>query len=208
MYAEQLAIEEVASRICECVATAIETYASVSGEYPGEMPEYFMAATVFQGLGHALTMTLESNSTYLWECNVDAKRRQKGLPSSDERPKPSNAYESAFGQRRADLVVYRGDPLRKSEMDMFCLVEFKRFSFSEDDYKKLVTWLDFLDACPYGIACGFCEADETECLGRLRQGAEKAGDKWITGRVARPPAFSESYQTFARVVANKKFGGA
>ncbi len=195
-------IEEVATRICDQVASAIERYDSISG---GEdLPEHYLQSHVLAGLGDVLTMTMETVSNTLWTWHADMKQRwskQLGGPL----PIKPEAYERTVGGRRADLVVFKGDHTRKNEMDFLCLVEFKKGTLDIWDYEKIKAWLTFLDTCPYGIVCGFCAVSFEQSLEQWKGTVQTSGDTWVHGRVARPLFSDENFQTFARVVKNRGY---
>jgi hypothetical protein len=65
-------IEETARRVCAEIASAVEKYVNVSGA--SDLPEHFVQSYVFANLGDVLTMTLETNSSKLWEWNGRLRR--------------------------------------------------------------------------------------------------------------------------------------
>jgi hypothetical protein len=111
-------IEETATRICDAMAGAIELYASNSGCAPGDLPESFVSAYVFESLGPVLTMTMETKSSTLWEWSCDMRCRWGGLPTGEAPPaKPPGFY--TVGTRRPDLVLYK-EIIRRRTIRTFC----------------------------------------------------------------------------------------
>lgn len=196
-------IEETAIRVCDEIACAIERYASMSGEGAEDMPESFLGACVFTNLGPVLTMTLETNSTKLWAWNADARRRWNNQPDAPLPRQPAD-YKAKVGVRRVDLAIFQGDHTRKSETTFLCLVEFKKWWPSDDDVQKLRDWFPFIDTCPYGICCCFARVDD-DTFRCLQENAERDGDIWVAGRLARPLADAANYRTFARVLRNPHY---
>jgi len=201
-------IDEVAKRICDQVAAGIEKYLNVSGCGIDDLPEHFLQAYVLVGLGDVLTITMETGSTKLWQWNADARRRWAGQRTDSPVPSPPAKYNSAVGSQRTDLVIFRGDHTKKNEMDLLCLVEFKKWILSERDYRKMTAWLPFIDTCPYGIVCGFCESQLEGALADWGSTVRQSGDAWVLGQIARPLGVPESYSTFARVLNNHGYKGS
>src|SRR5271167_5205250 len=99
----------------------------------------------------------------------------------------SMEYTTQCGGRRADLVIYKGDHTRKSEMEFLCLVEFKVGSVDNNDLQKIVDWFQFIDSCRYGAICTAMEMPQKEeRLSHCRNIAQTAGRIPVYGRVARP----------------------
>ncbi|MGJ0391352.1 MAG: hypothetical protein ACR650_01095 [Methylocystis sp.] len=198
-------IEETATRICDAIAGAIELYASISGDPPGELPESFVSAYVFASLGPVLTMTMETNSSKLWEWSCDMRRRWRGLPTGQPTPAVPPEFVPTVGMRRADLVLYKGDHTKKNETDFLCLVEFKTWGSIDSDAKKIREWFQFIDTCPWGLACGFADITATNQIEIIRKEADVAGDKLVMGRVARPSSGTRNLLTFARILTNVSY---
>jgi hypothetical protein len=195
-------IEEAAIRVCDAMAGASELYASISGSGLEDLPEHFISAHVFAALGSVLTITMETNSKKLWKRSCDTRRRWGGLPPTQLPPTMSPEYNPAVGGRKVDLVLFRGDHSKKSETDLLCLVEFKIYDDIEPDVVKIREWFRFLDTCPWGLACGF--TTKIEWLRIVQDRAERAGDKFVKGRVARPLNAPDTH-TYAQMLSNTNY---
>jgi hypothetical protein len=198
-------IEETATRICDAMAGAIELYASISGCPPGDLPESFISAYVFKSLGPVLTMTMETNSAKLWEWSCDMRRRWRGVSTGEATPAAPSEFVPTVGMRRADLVLYKGDHTRKNETDFLCLIEFKTWGSIDSDAKKIREWFQFIDTCPWGLACGFADTTATGQLKIIQGEADDAGDKLVRGRVARPSTGERNLLTLARILTNSNY---
>jgi hypothetical protein len=199
-------IQEVGIRVCDAAAGAIELYASIAGtDVDDDFPEHLLAAHALANLGSVLTMTMETSGKKLWEWNCDIRRRWNGLPSGQPTPAAPADYFTKFGMRRADLVLFKGDHSKKSETEFLCLVEFKKWTTPELDSRKIRDWFQFVDTCPWGMVCGFSNTNSIEWLRILQDKAEGMGDKFVEGRVARPVSTSDSFQTYARILANSDY---
>jgi hypothetical protein len=205
-------IEEIAIRVCDQVASAIERYAVVYGwsgleDKPAaldDIPESFLRDYVFHGLGDVLTMTLETNNKTLWEWNADHRRRWNGEPYGRSASVPSQ-LEEFKNQKRPDLTIFSYDHTKKSVWDFICLVEIKKY-WSLDpppaDLKRIEDWFRWLDTCPYGMLCATVKLPKDEHIKKLKGAAIAAGHQWITGRIARPAGIAINYQPFARILTN------
>jgi hypothetical protein len=198
-------IEETATRVCDAMAGAIELYASISGSGVTDLPEHFVPAYVLANLGSVLTMTMETNSTKLWDWSCDIRRRWNGLPPGQPTPAAPPDYVSKVGMRRADLVLFRGDHSKKNETDFLCFVEFKTWKDISPDVQKIRDWFQFIDTCPWGMACGLADITSIEWLKIIQDQAESVGDKFVQGRVARPLSTPGNFQTFARLLTNPNY---
>lgn len=199
-------IEETAIRVCDEIAGAIERYASISGEYPDDLPESFIGSCVFANLGPVLTMTMETNAKKLWEWNANARGRWNKDPTAPLPDQPSD-YKAKFQRKRADLVVYKGEHTRKEEMTFLCLVEVAKYWEKASDLEKIRDWFAYIDTCPYGICCGYALIEPSDAFPKLQAGAVEAGDKWLSGRIARPLGTDRNYHTFARLMTNPHYRG-
>jgi len=188
-------ITEMATRICDQLASAVERYAAISGLGLDYIPEGYLRDSVFDGLGDVLTMTLETNNRTLWEWNHNAK--------SSTSPVPTQPLEFK-NQTRPDLVIYKGDYTKKDETKLFCLVEIKKW-WSEDpnDLIKIKNWFRWLDTCRFGMLCAFIDVSNEQYIEKLRIKAEYAGDQWCSGRIARSRGIEKNYQAFARIIEQK-----
>src|SRR5271167_2714894 len=193
-------INETITRACDQLASAMEKYDAISG---GEIPpEHLVASYALMELGDVLTMTAETNSTKLWEWNQDIKQRRSNQPSTLLVASPPE-YTTQCGGRRADLVIYKGDHTRKSEMEFLCLVEFKVGSVDNNDLQKIVDWFQFIDSCRYGAICTAMEMPQKEeWLSHCRNIAQTAGRIPVYGRVARPLWSQQDWQTYAEILEN------
>jgi hypothetical protein len=173
-------IEETATRICDAMAGAIELYASNSGCAPGDLPESFVSAYVFESLGPVLTMTMETKSSTLWEWSCDMRCRWGGLPTGEAPPAKPPGFIRRNAAARLGLV--QGDHTEKNDTDFLCVVEFKTFASIDPDAKKIREWFQFIDTCPWGLACGLADTTATEWLKIIQDQADDAGDKLVWGR--------------------------
>jgi hypothetical protein len=180
-------------------------YAAISGEGFNEVRESFLRDRVFDGLGDVLTMTLETNNSTLWDWNADIRRRWSGLPLGTPTPSQPEEFKNS---KRPDLVIFTGDPTKKSETDFLCLVEIKKWWALDpppDDLTKIDHWFRWLDTCQYGMLCAFVKLPHDEYIEKLKVAAIDAGHQWVAGRIARPLGITENYQPFARILTNKNF---
>jgi hypothetical protein len=196
-------IGETAVRICDQLASAIERYVSISGLGFGDVPESFLRDRVFHGLGDVLTMTLETNNSTLWEWNSNTRQRWNRRRNTAAPPQP----EEFRNYTRPDIVIFTGDHTKKSEMDILCLVEIKKWwVLNTPDLVKIDNWFRWLDTCPNGMLCGFVKIPSNEFIESLKAEAVNAGHQWVAGRIARPLGVTENHQAFARVITNRNFG--
>src|SRR5208282_1259676 len=128
--------------------------------------------------------------------SCDIRRRWNGLPPGQPTPAAPPDYIPKVGQRRADLVLFRGDHSKKNETDFLYLVEFKTWNDIDPDAQRLRDWFEFIDTCPWGMACGLADTNSIEWLGIIQSQAESAGDRFVKGRGARPLSALENFQTF------------
>ena len=193
-------IVETITRVCDQFASAMEKYDAISG---GELPpEHLLASYVLMELGDVLTMTSETNSTKLWNWNQDSTRRRSNQPSTPYAPAPPK-YITQCGERRADLVIFKGDHTKKSEMEFLCLVEFKVGWLDKRDLEKIMAWFPFIDSCRYGAVCTAMEIPQKEQdLGECKRMAQRESRVPVYGRVARPLWSKQNWQTYAEILEN------
>lgn len=198
-------IVETITRVCDQFATAIERYDSISG---GEVaPEHVLATYTMMQLGDVLTMTSETSSRKLWEWDKDISQRRVGQPGLAGAQMPE-AYRNACGSRRADLVIFKGDHTRKSEMEMLCLIEIKCGWVDTDDISKLELWLDYLPTVPFGAICTALETPQKDsALQRWKGEARKAHRIPVLGRTARPLWSRQLWQTYAEILPRREPSG-
>jgi hypothetical protein len=174
-------IDVVIKELCRIGARAVCRYVEVTDLPPGDMPESFILAFIFDRLGNELKMTLESNFFKLLEWNMSSKTGRHSKPSiKDIRALASAANR---GAQRVDLVIF-ADPHRpKSEQDILALVEFKSGWISgggtdippgTSDREKLLLLLKHIDTSRYGVVCGWTAKPQYQ-----RNEARKVGDRWF-----------------------------
>lgn len=174
-------MDEFAIKLCGAMADALERYTEISGELHDLMPEHFAVAHIMHRLGeHGYCLTMETTSSVLWQWHEDGRRR-KGLEAREK----SDKYGDDCGQWRCDLVLFSGDPKRKSIMDLGCLIEIKKGHISRVDIEKVGTWLAHLDTCNHGLVASYCEVPKFErYVDDCRQEAKARDHTWVTGRIA------------------------
>ena len=170
-------IDDVMRKLCDAGARAMGRYAEVSGEGPGDMPEYFMPAFILGQIGDEISVTLETGFSKLVEWNDDTRKRRDLPARSPEEQAKLLALADELGTPRVDMVLFAGQDqgVPKDEQDFLALVEFKRYSASPDDRAKLLRILPHIDTCLYGVVCGNIEDRH---LQSHRAEAEKLGDRW------------------------------
>jgi hypothetical protein len=105
-------INETIIRVCDEFASGIEKYDNIPG---GILPpEHLLASHALMELGDVLTMTAETNGGTLWQWNANRRGHSQSSPPP--------GYQ--FSGRRVDLLIFKGDHTKKSEMGFLCLVEF------------------------------------------------------------------------------------
>ena len=193
-------IVECITRVCDEYARAIERYdVCAGGELP---PECFVVANTLAGLGDVLTMTAETTGRYLWEWNQEFKLRHSQQPPLQVIPE----YITGFRQKKVDLVIYRGDHTKKSEMGFLCLVEFKYGWRGDADLIRLTNLLRHIDTCRYGAICTAFETPQNDkYIAAFDQAAIKDNRKPVRGRIARPLWNKQSWQTHAEIFENPQF---
>jgi hypothetical protein len=82
-------------KICEIAAQAFYRYVEVSRDPCDEPPESFLQSIVFDKLGSAYPMTLESTARKIEEWNEDIRRKMLGKPPA--LPRQQNADSAARG---------------------------------------------------------------------------------------------------------------
>jgi hypothetical protein len=148
-------IDQLLQKFCEAGADAMRRYAEISGEPPDELPEYFMPALIFDRLGSKnMTFTLETNFSKLAEWNKCARVR-RGLPPQPLEERELLRLAEEVRRPRVDMVLYKdklGCP--KHELDIWCIIEFKRGGIDLPDLAKITKVLAHIDTCDYGVVCG------------------------------------------------------
>jgi hypothetical protein len=201
-------VREVAVRICDQVAGAIEKYAHISGEGPYDTPEHFLAAQTLSDLGDVLAMTMETNSNYLWEVHHDVLHLRSGTESGlsgNKRPPRTEIFRGDTGSQRVDLVVYHGDHAKKDHMEIFCIVEFKKSKFSPEDCQKIPIYFRHFPTIPFGIVVFYCDARKEREIANSKHLAVEVNGDLTLGRVAHPQGDANGYQTFACILRNPDY---
>jgi hypothetical protein len=180
----------------------MEKYDAISG---GELPpEHLLASYALMELGDVLTMTSETNSTKLWDWNQDIKV-QRGNSAMAKLPAPAE-YVARCGQKRADLVIFRGDHTKKREMEFLCVIEFKVGSVDNRDLAKIEDWFEYIDTLRYGAICVAMELPQKDdWLNHCEKAAKDAGRVPVYGRIARPLWSGQNWQTYAEILENPRY---
>jgi len=190
-------IDTAITELCEAGARALHRYATVSGEDPSTLPEYFMSAFIFNDIGDRITLTLETPFSKLSEWNNDGRRRLGLPPQSQEETEALLKLAEDIGAPRVDMVMFTGeDGIPKDEQNFLALVEFKRWDIERGgDRSKILRILRHIDTCNYGVACGFARDDHVEWQ---KEKAQECRDFWCQREM--PPLVDEPKYFFcARV---------
>jgi hypothetical protein len=163
-------INKFMTRFCDAGAEAVEEYDRISGEGPGDMPEYFMPAMIVHGLGSDFTMTLETKVKDLRDWNKSSLQRRGQTPGEVDVSNHSNK-SPVKGSRRVDLVVFEGagSTTPKEEQDIFLLAEFKKglldvYNAEDTDEFKLRSLASELQCMKWGVLCGSMEKSKIKIV--------------------------------------------
>ncbi|MFA6019600.1 MAG: hypothetical protein WC722_05000 [Rhodospirillales bacterium] len=192
-------------KICSICVEAICNYERVSGEL-GDVPEYYMASRVFDRLGEEHPMTLETNSSQLWEWNKAQIGRTGtgGTTSGNDYDK----FKETVGTARCDLVIYKltCPTDERNKANFLALVEFKKWERSESDVRKTEVLLKDITCCPYGICVGFVDNGWEGYLDKMRDAARQRRHRFIRGKEMASPLNilngPRKYQAFAEIICN------
>ncbi len=197
-------IESVISELCQIGARAVARYVEITGSPPGDMPEYFMPAYIFDHIGDEITMTLETSFLKLLGWSMDANGAQRSQTTTQDVKALTEAAN--LGSPRVDLVVFKDPHLPKDEQRILALVEFKRgwidgaqIPGRRSDRDKLLMLLNHIDTSQYGVVCGWAPAANRDWA---RNDAMTVGDSWFEHQFELE-GFPTSYYFCARLFGQK-----
>ena len=195
-------VDNIMEKICHHAAQAIRRYVEISGMTPGDMPESFLGAYVFDKIGSEVTMTLETNTTKLFDWNNASKGRRRA--SDAVKVELQNAVTSVDQSGRIDLVLFDGASQNKEHEEFLALVEFKRWHLSREDRDKLLVVLKYIDTCPTGAICSILDlGGDRSWVEHEQSDAVRMGDRWIECKVGElPHGIPGNYSVCARIFSS------